>query len=424
MKDLLTFLNDSPTAFQAVDSIVNELKEKGYVELDENEKFNIEKGGKYYVSRNGSSIIAFNVGKKADGAFMITASHTDCPSFKVKPIGTSFAGEFLKLNTEVYGGPLFRPWFDRPLSIAGRVMVKKNGNIELVSYNYAKPFCIIPSVCIHFDPTANKGKETNPAVDMQPLVSLKDNDFKAFLASDLGVNKEDVLGFDIFLYPCDKAIKWGTDDEFVSSFHIDNLECAYTSLCGFIDNFTDENINVYCCFDNEEVGSRTLQGAASDFLKNTLNRICDALDLDYYQMVSNGMLLSCDNAHSLHPNHPELSDPKNRPVMNKGVVIKQNANQSYTTDGLTLALFEEILNKAKVDYQVFTNRSDLRGGGTLGNISTSHVSIKSVDIGLAQLAMHSCYETAGSKDADSMIKAITAFYKTVIKVNKGGYTII
>lgn len=421
MSDLLKLLDNSKSSFQVVENIENELKKAKYEKLDESKPFNISKGKKYYVVRNGSSIIALNIGKKlADPSLLISASHTDCPSFKVKPEAFIFGKDFLQLNTEIYGGALLNPWFDRPLSLAGRVMVKNKG-IKAINFVDEEPFCIIPSVCIHFNREANKGKELNPQIDLLPLVGSKNADFKDYLSKKLKVNKSNILSFDLYLYPQEKAINWGLDKEFFSSFHIDNAECAYTSLNGFINTFNDNNINVYASFDNEEVGSLTRQGAASNFLDVVLKRTCDSLKIDYYSLQTKAFMLSCDNAHSVHPNHSELSDPKNRPVMNKGVVIKQNANQSYTSDGLSISLFENLLKNNKVPYQLFTNRSDIRGGSTLGNISNSHVSIMAVDIGLAQLAMHSCYETAGIKDIQYMEKAIKAFYSSSFKINNDTY---
>jgi len=415
MKDLMKFLNDSPTSFEAITNITKRLSEKGYCELKESEEFKIKKGGKYYVTRNGSSIIAFNVGKKLDDvSLQITASHSDCPSFKIKPESIIFENGYMKLNTEVYGGPIYYPWLDRPLSIAGRVIVKDKSGIKTLNYVEEKPFCIIPSLAIHMNREVNKNLDLNPQRDLLPIVSMKNGSLKDYLKEK---TKKEVLGYDLYLYPTEKAYVWGMNDEFVSSFHIDNLECAYTTLAGFIDNFNDNNINVYCCFDNEEVGSLTRQGADSDFLECTLRRMADCLKLNYYVLLAKGMMLSCDNAHGLHPNHPEKADQTNRPELNKGVVIKYNANQSYTSDALSSAIFKDLLDKNKVPNQYFTNRSDIKGGSTLGNLSNGHASIMSVDIGLAQLAMHSPLETAGTKDVDYMIKACKLFYKAHLSGN-------
>ena len=423
MTNILNLLNNSQSSFQVIENIEKRLIKEKYEKLDEGKEYLIQKGHKYYVVRNGSSIIAINVGKKlSKPSLLISASHSDCPSFKIKPEAFIFGKDYLQLNTEVYGGALLNPWLDRPLSIAGRVLIDNNG-IKSVNFVDDEPFCIIPSVCIHFDRNANKGKELNPQIDLLPLASLKNNDFNSYLRKKLNLKKGTIVSYDLYLYPLTEAINWGMNHEFLSSYHIDNAECAYTTLEGFVNTFNENNINVYACFDNEEVGSLTRQGAASDFLKVTIERISKSLNVDYYSLIANGFMLSCDNAHSVHPNHPELSDPKNRPEMNKGVVIKQNANQSYTSDGLSIALFKSLLDKAKVPYQFFTNRSDIRGGSTLGNISNGNVSLLAVDIGLAQLAMHSCFETAGIKDIDYMIKAVNAFYKSTLTIANGTYTL-
>ena len=422
MKDFIKFIDESVTAFQAIDSISKILKKEGYEELDETKPYKIVKGHKYFITRNGSSVIAFNVGKKlTNPSLQVVASHSDCPSFKVKPEAFIFEKDYLKLNTEIYGGPIYYPWLDRPLSLAGRAILKKGNTIKTIGYVDEEPFCVIPSVAIHQNKDVNNELKLNPQIDLLPLVSTDKADIKEYLCSKLKVKKEDVLGFDLYLYPIQKAFNWGMNKEFISSFHIDNLECAYTTLCGFVNNFNDENINIYCCFDNEEVGSLTRQGADSNFFELSLRRISESLKLDYYSLLANAMLLSCDNAHALHPNHPEKSDPVNRPLMNKGVVIKYNANQSYTSDGLSSALLKSLMDKNKLPYQYFANRSDSRGGSTLGNISNAHVSLLSVDIGLAQLSMHSPLETAGVKDIDYMIKTIKAFLKAHLTIKDNTY---
>ena len=416
MKDLIKFLNNSPTAFEAVENITGILKENDYKELKEEAPFRIAKGGRYYVTRNGSSVIAFNVGSRLDDpSLQITASHGDCPTFKIKPESVIFDNGYLKLNTEVYGGALFYPWLDRPLSIAGRLIVKdKRGRIKVRNFVHGKPFCLIPSEAIHFNRKANDELKLNAQIDLLPICALKKKDLKEYLKEATG---ENVLSYDLYLYPLQSAYVWGMEDEFISSFHLDDLECAYTCLKGFVNVFNDENINVYCCFDNEETGSLTRQGAASDFLQNVLKRVCEALGLDYYLLTARGMLLSCDNAQGLHPNHPEKYDMLNRPLLNGGIVIKSNANQSYTSDALSSAIFKDLLDRNKIPNQYFTNRSDVRGGSTLGNISNSHVSLLSVDIGMPQLAMHSILETAGTRDAEYMIKGIKAFYKAHLQGN-------
>lgn len=408
------FLNNSPTCFNASETVINMLKENGYKELNELNNFVVEKGNKYFISRNESSVIAFNVGKTLKNvSLQVCASHSDCPSFKIKPNKLISDNNYTKLNVEMYGGAICYPWFDRPLGLAGRISYKENSLIKTMNYKSTEAFCIIPSLAIHFNRNVNEEFKVNKQIDLCPICNIKEKDFDEYLSNLL--NKE-VLGYDLYLYPVDGAYTWG-NDEYLSSFHLDDLACAYSSLMGFINNFNDNNINMFCMFDNEEVGSLTRQGADSDFFESTLKRICKSLDIDYYSLLSNGLMLSCDNAHASHPNHPEISDPVNRPLMNKGIVIKFNGNQSYTSDGLSSAIFKDLLNRFNIAYQYFTNRSDLRGGSTLGNISNGHVSLLSLDIGLAQLAMHSPLETMGYKDIDLMIKAMGAFYSSHLENN-------
>ena len=407
--NIVDFLNNSPCSYCAIDTISKILNENGYLKLDEANDFNLLRGNKYYVTRNDSSLIAFNIGNKLDVPYLeLSASHSDCPSFVLKPNSLVYENGYLKLNVETYGGVIFYSWFDRPLSIAGRIVYKEDNKVKSMPYIYKKPFCIIPSLAIHLNRDINNDLKLNPQIDLMPLVSLENKDIKEFLGEE--INKE-VISYDLFLYPIEKVYIWGNDDEFISGQHLDDLQCAYNCLMGFINNFNDENVNVYCCFDNEEIGSCTRQGADSDFLTSTLKRICNSLNIDYYKLLAKGYMLSCDNAHALHPNHVEKYDINNRCFMNKGIVIKHES-RAYTSDGLSLGLFINLLNENNIPYQFFANRSDSRGGSTLGNISNNHSSMLSLDIGLAQLSMHSAIETAGNKDNDYMIKAIKAFYST------------
>ncbi|MBR5755388.1 MAG: M18 family aminopeptidase, partial [Erysipelotrichaceae bacterium] len=380
-------------------------------------KKKIVKGKKYYLTRNGSSILAFNVGKKLnEPSLHITASHTDCPGMKLKPNPLIVTDHGVKLNVELYGGVLLRPWFDRPLSLAGRVMLNRNGSIKAKEFIDREPFCIIPSMAPHLDRQIEE-KKPDMLTDMAPIVSLdKKFDLNGYLAKKLKMRKGDICGFDLYLYPLEKGYVWA-DGELFTCGHIDNLECAYTTLQGFINTFNDDNINLYVSFDNEEVGSLTRQGADSDLLETAIARICRDLGLDKDELLERAFMLSCDNAHAVHPNHPELYDVNNAPFINKGIVIKYNASQSYVTDSLSAALLKKILDDSKVPYQVFANKTGTRGGSTLGNISNAHVSILSADIGLAQWAMHSPVETAGVKDAGYMIEAVKGFYKAHLKVN-------
>ena len=413
---LLKDIYKSPTAFQAIDTMSEELEEAGFIRLNENTSYeNLEAGKNYYVTRNGSSILAFKLGKNmTNPRFKIVSSHSDCPSFKLKPNALIKDGKNVKLNTEVYGGAIYSCWLDRPLSLAGRLIAKKDGEFVVKSFDLKEPFCLIPNLAIHMNRDINNGYKYNPQVDLLPLVnSDQDFDLNKFLAKR--ANVDEILNFDLYLYPFMEGTKWG---DYFSSFHIDNLECGYTSLYAFLAGKDEENINVYCCFDNEEVGSLTKQGAHSDFMSNNLRRIAKALDIDYEAIVARSMMVSADNAHAKHPNVPSKADPTNAPVMNGGIVIKYNANQSYTSDAYSSAIFTEVLKGAKVPFQYFTNRSDARGGSTLGNISNAQVSLTCVDIGLAQLAMHSCYETAGAKDVNYMILGLKAFYDNNLNFSK------
>lgn len=418
---MIDFINKSPTAFSAISNIKKILLEKNYIELFEEDEYKIQKGQKYFITRNDTSIIAFNVGKKLETpSLQICASHSDCPSFKLKPNPIIKTKNGIKLNVEVYGGALLRPWFDRPLSIAGRIIINKDDSIESKEFIDDEPFCILASMAPHLSKDIEK-KELKPEIDLLPIVSLKEEfDLNEYLACKLNVDKKNILGFDLYLYPFEKGYVWG-DKEFITSNHIDNLECAYTTLMGFVDNFNDENINTYVCFDNEEVGSLTRQGAYSDFMVSNIQRICSSLEIDFEQLKTRGIMLSCDNAHGLHPNHEDLYDKENAPILNEGIVIKHNANQSYTTDSLSGSLLKKLLDDNKIPYQMFANKTGARGGSTLGNLSNNQISLMSIDVGLAQWAMHSPIETCGYKDVEYMINVSRCFYKAHFSVNKGKY---
>lgn len=420
-KNLLTFIKNSPSAFHSIASIKKILIREGFNQIEENEVFNITKGGKYFVTRNDSSIIAFKVGTTLDNfSFNMVASHSDSPSFKVKPNSINDTGKFLNVAVEGYGGMLCSTWFDRPLSIAGRVLIKNDDVIESKLINIDKNLLSIPSIPIHFNREANSGYNYNIAKDMQPTLalSIKDYSLKDLIATTLNENKENILSYDLYLYNRQEGYFWGLDDEFISSCKLDDLQCAYTTLLGFVKATNPHNISIYCCFDNEEIGSSTMQGANSNFLESTLKRISNSLgknEEEFTVALANSFMVSADNAHSVHPTHSDLTDSLNYVLPNKGIVIKSNASQSYCSDALSIAIFKEICKNADVPTQDFTNRSDIRGGSTLGNISIRHVSIKSIDIGLAQFAMHSCNETSGAKDSDYMIKAIKEYYESNIK---------
>ena len=425
---LLRFIEASPTAFHAVDEIAKRLSEAGFCRLNESEEWKLDPGGRYFVTRNQSSVIAFALPPEETGArsFLLSASHTDSPTYKLKSEAEAEAfGKYVKLNVEGYGGMIAPSWFDRPLSVAGRAVVKDGGTISARLVKIDRDLVLIPNVAVHMNRTINNGYNYNPAVDLMPLFSSKEHKgaLKRLLADELGCAEEDILSADLFLYNRTKPTIWGAGEEFYSAPRIDNLQCAYTTLMGFLDAALSGEcaaVPVYCSFDNEETGSATKQGAASEFLHDTLRRIADRLGLSLPVSLASSFLVSADNGHARHPNHPELSDPMNAPHMNEGVVIKSNAAQKYTTDAVSAAIFGEICRRAGVPTQVFANRSDMAGGGTLGSIANTHVALTTVDIGLAQLAMHSCYETGGTADTKHMIDAMKAYYRAKITFTADG----
>ncbi len=421
----LEFIKNSYTCFHAVENMCHILQENGFIELEEGEKWNLQKGGKYFVCRNNSSIIAFNIGQELeDFSFNITASHTDSPTFKVKPnFEIKLADKYLSLNTEAYGGMICSSWFDRPLSIAGRAIVRNNEVLEERLVNIDEDLLVIPNVPIHLNREINSGykynlqQDTIPLMSLDPKVSLKEK-----LAYELNISSSDIIETDLYLYNRFRGCLIGANKEMILAPQIDDLECAYASLMAFINGYNKNSINVFASFDNEEVGSHTKQGAASTFMEDILKRINRNLgytEEDYLCALSSSFMISCDNAHATHPNKQALYDQNNRSFMNEGVVIKYNASQSYTTDAVSASLFVELCHKAQAKYQSFTNRSDMRGGSTLGNIVQSGVSICSCDIGLPQLAMHSAVETAGVKDLDDLIKILEVFYNHhIVRLNK------
>ena len=419
--EFLNFSAKSPTAFHAVSELEKLLAEAGYAKLSEAETWQLNPGDKRYVTRNGSALIAFRVPKHIS-SFRIAAAHTDSPTLKLKELAEDANEHYVRLNVEKYGGLILSTWLDRPLSIAGRVIVRGNEGLQVKLVDLNRDAVLIPNVPIHFNRQVNDGYKFNPQVDMLPLYA--DGSGKGRLTQEIaeavGVRPEEILGSDLFLYSRTPGSVWGAENEFFSIGRIDDLECAWTALAGFLDaEETGTHMPVYSVFDNEEVGSTSKQGADSTFLIDTLIRVGEALGFSSGEAraaMAAGFMASADNAHALHPNHPELYDAQNRVYMNGGVVIKHSANQKYTTDGVSSALFTEVCRRADVPCQHFANRSDILGGGTLGSISNSHVSLHTVDIGLAQLAMHSSYETAGVRDIPYMVSALKAFYEMDIRM--------
>lgn len=408
---LLDFIEKSPTAFQAVDEMQKRLTENGFEVLSEKEYWKLIPGGKYLVTRNNSALIAFCIPEKESRVFHIMASHSDSPSFKIKENPEiKVDNSYVKLNVEKYGGMLMAPWFDRPLSVAGRVIIRRNGGLKEKLINIKRDLVMIPNLAIHMNREANNGVSYNPQKDLQPLFAVGNTDrtLLEIIAEQTGVKKEDIISHDLFLYNRMPGTIWGADKEFVSSARLDDLQCAFASMEGLLRAQNHESIAVHCVMDNEEVGSGTKQGAASTFLKDTLLRINMGLGRtyeEYLMTLAGSFMVSADNAHALHPNYTDKTDPTNHPVLNKGIVIKFNANQKYCTNAVSAAIFKELCTKAGVPYQTFVNRSDIAGGSTLGNISNTQVPMNTVDIGLPQLAMHSPYETAGVKDTEYLVRA-------------------
>lgn len=454
---LLDFIRSSPSCYHAIDNIRRKLIEKGYIELSEGEDWSVEVGGKYFVTRNSSSIIAFRIPERVVGGFMVVASHSDSPTFRVKPNPELSGPEnYVRLNTERYGGMILDSWFDRPLSVAGRIMVRENGRIVEKLVSVDDDLLIIPHVAIHML-KSNDGIVYNPAQDLVPLFGLAGPDEKPqgslmkIVAEAAGVDPDNILSHDLFLVNRQRQSVWGRSKEFISSPKLDDLQCAFSAFEAFTDSESDNltnsghSIPVMFVADNEEVGSATMQGAGSTFLADTLLRVTSALEVcgakcdcfgayctnsagnsiaAYRRMLASSMLLSADNAHAVHPNHPELADPTHRPRLNGGVVIKYNAAQLYTTDSYSSAIFLEMCKKVGVPTQMFCNRSDIRGGSTLGSISNTKVPLHAVDIGVAQLAMHSSYETCGAFDTGHMINAMKEFFSSSLLVKNGSVEIV
>lgn len=424
-KEMLDFIEKSPTCFHAVENIGGMLKAAGFRELRETEEWKTEKGGKYYTVRNDSSVIAFVIPEENVKGFHMAAAHSDSPCFKIKEKPELTVEEhYMRLNTEKYGGMILSTWLDRPLSAAGRLAVRGANGIETKLVNIDKDLCVIPNVAIHMNREMNKGVEYNPQVDMLPLFAAATFDdtketsekitLQTLAAEAAEVDENVILGEDLFLYTRQEGRFLGANGEFVLSPRLDDLQSAFALVKAFTASVPGEYINLCAIFDNEEVGSGTRQGADSTFLADVLDRIAEGLDVNhstYLRWVADSFLISADNAHAVHPNHPEKADPTNRPYLNGGIVIKFHGSQKYTTDGIAAARMKDYCERANVPYQTYANRSDIAGGSTLGNISTAHVSVSSVDIGLPQLAMHSAVETAGMKDTEYAVRALKEFWR-------------
>ena len=419
-RKLMDFLDHSVNAFFAVENMREILLKEGFHPLYEGEDWQLESGEKYFVTRNDSALIAFVLPKKPIKGFQMMASHSDSPVFKVKTDPEIEVDKaYIQLNVEKYGGMICSPWLDRPLSVAGRVLLRTSKGVETRLLNIDRDLLIIPNLAIHMNREVNDGYKFNAQKDMLPLFSTEDGkgSFKKIVAEALSVKEECILDWDLFLYNRQKATFLGAEEEFIGSGRLDDLQCAFASLQGILSAKPKDSVAVHCVYDNEEVGSGTKQGAGSTFLKDVLHRILAAFqggEEEFIKALQNSFLISADNAHAVHPSHLDKADPVNSPYMNRGIVLKYSANQKYTTDAVSGAVFKSFCEKAKVPFQCFTNRSDMLGGSTLGNISNSQVALNTVDIGLAQLSMHSPFETAGVLDSYYLVEVAKLFYSSSI----------
>lgn len=424
-RELIDFINESPTNFHAILNLKKHLLENGFKQLFSGESWNIERGEKYFVTKNHSSLFAFipGSGDIAENGFKFICAHSDSPTFRIKPHAEMLVeGKYLKLNTEVYGGPILYTWFDRPLSMAGRVMLKSENPLKPITQfvNFKRPLLTIPHLAIHFNRAVNdQGNPLSKQKDMLPVLGMvnehfeKDNYLLKLIAAEMQIQPEEILDFDLTLYNFEKGCLTGVNQEFISCGKLDDLAMVHAGMKALLDSKECRKTKVLAIFDNEEVGSGTKQGAGSPVLRTIIERIVFNLGggpEDLYRAIHNSFMISADMAHALHPNYAEKHDPTNHPLMNEGPVIKINANQKYVTDGDSAAVFQTICRLAGVPYQTFVNQSDMVGGSTLGNILLSQMEMRGVDIGNPMWAMHSVRETGGTLDHHYIIQAFTTFY--------------
>lgn len=423
-QELIDFIYESPTSYHAVENLKKRLEEADYKELNPSQEWNIEKGGKYYTVSGQSALIAFRAGTgslKEDG-FRIIGAHTDSPCFKIKPVNQIIAEKtYVKLNTEVYGGPILSSWFDRPLALAGKVVLK-NGNIfkpEERIININRPLMVIPNLAIHFNREVNDGYKINPQVDTLPLLALIENQLEEknylleLLSKELGKSEEDIIDFELFLYEYEKGKIIGLNEEFMSSPRLDDLWMVHAGLKGLLASSENKATQVLVCIDHEEIGSQTAQGADSMFVLNILKRINIALsgsEEDFYRALTHSLALSSDLAHGVHPNYLDKHDPTNRPVLGKGPVLKYSAKQKYITTAYSASVFAQCCEKAGVPLQKYTNRSDVLGGSTIAKFIAANLCIDVVDIGTPIFGMHSVRELGAIKDNDYVERVFTEFY--------------
>ncbi len=424
IQNLIDFIYQSPTSFHAVSKTSNILERNGFERLSLSEIWHLKRNSKYYITSNNSALIAFVTGNGSlnKNGFRILASHVDSPGFRIKPEPEIVQlKKYLKINTELYGGPILNTWMDRPLSIAGRISCRTDNPLqprtELVNIN--EPLLTIPNLAIHLNRDVNKGVELNRQKHLLPLLSMvgdefnKDNYLLSLISEKSGFNINEILDFDLYLYEYEQGKTTGVNNEFISSGRLDDLSMVYSSILSLIESEENNSTQVMVLFDNEEIGSMTKQGADSPLLINTLERLAISLGYtreDYFCALANSFMISADMAHAVHPNYIEKHDPTNKNYLNHGPVIKISANQKYTSDSDSIAVCKELCNNAGIPYQTFVNRSDERGGSTIGPVSASQLPLRSVDIGNPLLAMHSIRELAGTEDYLNIIKLFKVFY--------------
>lgn len=417
-QELCRMLERSVSSFHAVEEAAGQLADAGFQELFLDREWKLEKGKGYYLKAYGSTLIGFTVGKdrKTGDMLRIEAAHTDWPCLKLKPLPEK-KGEYALLNVEVYGGPILNTWLDRPLSVAGRVAVRSERIFEpeLRLVDFKRPICVIPNLAIHMNRKVNEGVELNRQIDMLPLFGGKQEEgwFIRLLAEELSVEPEDILDYELNLYNMDSPVAAGLGEELLVSPRIDNITSVHACVCGLTAAERADGINVIALFDNEEVGSKTKQGGDSSLLDVALEKLYLALGegrAEYLNAVAGGMMLSVDVAHAIHPNHPEKCDITNQIYLNDGVALKLSGTQRYATDCEAIAIVEQLCRGNGISYKKFVNRSDIPGGSTLGSLASSHLPMKTVDLGIPILAMHSAAETMGMKDQENLCKLMTAFF--------------
>ncbi|MBS9775704.1 MAG: M18 family aminopeptidase [Fusobacterium sp.] len=419
-KSLIDYIDESPSNYFATLNAKKIMLERGYTELFEDEKWELKKGGKYFVVVNDSSFFAFKIGTEniSKAGFKVAGSHTDSPSFLIKPNPEINKKGFVILNTEVYGGPIFSTWFDRPLSFSGRVLIESDNPFKPITkfINYDKDLLIIPSLCIHQNRAVNDGHNFNAQKDTLPFITVNNEEFSLnkLIADYLKVDENKILSSDLTLYAREKGCFLGANDELISVGRLDNLAALHAGLFALLDTEDEKNTCVVAAFDNEEIGSNSIQGADSPTLANLLKRISFALNMnedEFQQAMMNSFLISSDAAHSIHPNYLEKSDPTNEPKINHGPVIKMAANKAYITDGYSRAVIEKIARDANIPIQTFVNRSDLKGGSTIGPITQAQLKIRGIDIGSPLLSMHSVRELGGVDDHYNIYRLISEVFK-------------